>query len=186
MSDEPRIAPLPPEERDERTAELMAAMRSGEHGGDMNLTATLARHPRLLKRWAGFAGLLLFGGALPGRDRELLILRTAANTGADYEWGHHVVLGHAVGLDDEQIERVAAGPDAEGWSDHERLLLRAADELHHDAVISDEVWDGLAATFDDAQMIEVPMLVGQYHLVGFTLNSLRIRREAGFEGIPRG
>lgn len=185
MSREQRIPPLPPEERDERTAELLAVMRSDDHGGDMNLTATLARHPRLLKRWTGFAGLLLFGGALPDQDRELLILRTAANTGADYEWGHHVAIGLAVGLDEDQIARVVEGPGADGWTEHQRLLLRAADELHRTSDLSDEVWDGLAASYDDAQMIEVPMLVGQYHLVGFTLNALRIQREPGFEGIPR-
>lgn len=150
----------------------------------MNLFATLARHPRLLKRWSAFGGVLLFGGALTDRDRELLILRTAANTGADYEWGHHQVLAELAGLTPEEVERVLAGPDADGWSTHEAALLRAADELHDAAVISDPTWAELAATFDEQQLIEVPMVVGQYHLVAFTLRSLGVEREPGFDGIP--
>ncbi len=185
MSDVPRIAPLPASERDERTAALVASLRVHPDGEDMNLFATLARHPKLLKRWSAFGGMLLFGGALPAIDRELLILRTAVNTGADYEWGHHVAIGQAVGLDEEAIARVVEGPDAPGWTDHEVLLLRAADELHTESCLSAETWALLAAHYDEPQLIEIPMLVGQYHLVGFTLNSLGIQREPGFNGIPR-
>lgn len=179
------MLPLPPSERDERTAELVASLRVHQDGEDMNLFATLARHPKLLKRWSDFGGMLLFGGTLPGADRELLILRTAVNTGAEYEWGHHQALGRAVGLDDATINRVVDGPDADGWTDGQALLLRAADELHDQSRISDETWTLLAERYDDTQLIEVPMVVGQYHLVGFTLNSLGIQREHGFEGFPR-
>ncbi len=150
----------------------------------MNLFATLARHPRLLKRWSAFGGSLLFGGRLTDRDRELLILRTAANTGADYEWGHHQVLAELAGLTAEEVKRVLAGPVAEGWSDHDAALLRAADELHASAVIGDGTWAALAGVLDEQQLIEVPMVVGQYHLVAFTLRSLGIEREPDFEGIP--
>ncbi len=150
----------------------------------MNLFATLARHPRLLKRWSAFGGLLLFGGVLSDRDRELLIMRTAANTGADYEWGHHEVLAEAAGLTSEEVRRIVDGPDAEGWSDHDAALLRAADELHHAGVISDATWAALASSLDEQQLIEVPMVVGQYHMVAFTLRSLGVEREPGFEGVP--
>jgi len=180
----PRISPLPPSERDERTAELVASLRPTGGDDDMNLFATLARHPRLLKRWSAFGGVLLFGGTLSDRDRELLILRTAANTGADYEWGHHQVLAELAGLSPEEVARVLSGPDAEGWSSHDVALLRAADELHRSAVISDDTWAALTSTFDEQQLIEVPMVVGQYHLVAFTLRSLGVEREDGFEGIP--
>lgn len=64
-------------------------------------------------------------------------------------------------------------------------LVRAADELHADQVISDETWAELAERYDDRQLIEVPMVVGQYHLVAFTLRSLRIQPEPGVVGVPR-
>ena len=72
-----RIPPTSPGERDERTEELLASMFRCPDGTEMNIFSTLAHHPKLLKRWAAFGGTLLFGGRLPARDRELLILRTA-------------------------------------------------------------------------------------------------------------
>ena len=151
----------------------------------MNLFATLAHHPRLLKRWSAFGGLLLFGGTLPARDRELLILRTAAVAGADYEWGHHQILGEAAGLSETEIARVVAGPGHPDWSSEDALLLGVVDELHGEGIISDATWARLAERYDTQQLIEVPMLVGQYHLVAFTLRSLGIEAEAGVAGIPR-
>lgn len=182
---QPRITPLPREQHDERVAELVASLRVHPDAPDMNLFDTLARHPRLLKRWSAFGGMLLFGGALPGRDRELLILRTAALTGADYEWAHHQELAGMVGLTSDEIARIVAGPDDVGWTAADSTLLRAADELHQDSCISDATWAGLAAVYDEPQLIEIPMIVGQYHLVAFTLRSLGIQREAGYpDGIP--
>lgn len=184
MTDQPRIAPLPADDQDPRTAELLASLRPDPDAEDMALFATLARHPRLLKRWSAFGGLLLAGGTLPARDREVLILRTAANTGADYEWGHHLPLGRSAGLDDQEMTDLASFT-ATDRTPHDDLLVRAADELHHDSAVGDETWAALAAVYDEQQLIEVCMVVGQYHLVGFTLNSLRIQREDGVEGLPR-
>lgn len=183
-TDTPRIAPLPPDEREERTEALLATLRFDPDAADMNLFATLARHPKLLKRWSAFGGMLLAGGSLPARDREVLILRTAANCGADYEWGHHLPIGRAAGLTAEEMAGLATST-VDTAHPGDSLLVRAADELHENAVLSDVTWAALAAAYDEQQLIEICMVVGQYHLVGFTLNSLRIQREAGVEGLPR-
>jgi alkylhydroperoxidase family enzyme len=95
-----------------------------------------------------------------------------------------VRLAKVAGLTDEEILRVVDGADAPAWTEHESTLLRAADELHADACISDATWAALASAYTVEQMIEVPMLVGQYHLVSFTLNSLGIQREPGVPGLP--
>lgn len=182
--DHARIPPLAANDRDERTAELLASLRFSPDADDMNLFATLARHPRLLKRWSAFGGSLLFGGTLPDRDRELLILRTAWNTGADYEWGHHRALAGAAGLTATEVDRVVDGPEADGWAPADAAVLRAADELHGSGVIGDDTWSALAGRYDEQQLIEVPMVVGQYHLVAFTIRSLGIQREAAYDGFP--
>jgi 4-carboxymuconolactone decarboxylase len=180
----PRIKPLPPDQRDDRTREVMDGLRSPRGGDDeLNIFATLAHHPKLLKRWSAFGGVLLGGGDLPARDREILILRTGWNCQAEYEWGQHAAIGRGVGLTDDEIARLAEGPDA-GWDDFDAALVRAADELHDDAVISDATWKALAARYNEKQLIEVCMVVGQYHLVSFTLNSLGVEREPGVEGLP--
>jgi alkylhydroperoxidase family enzyme len=188
MADHPlRVPPLPPEERDERTAELLDSLRvPGGDGRDMNIFATLARHPRLLKRWSAFGGVLLYRGELPARERELLILRTAYNCRAAYEWGQHVRIGLDAGLTADEVAAIGTPEAAEdpGWSAGDATLLRAADELHADAHIGDDTWTALAATWTEAQLIELCMVVGQYHLVAFTLNSLGVQREEGVEGLP--
>ena len=178
----PRIHPLPPAERDERTQELISSMSIGE--GELNIFTTLARHPRLLKQWSRFGGTLLVRGEIPPRERELLILRTAWNTRADYEWGQHVRIGKDTGLTDDEISRIPDGPKADGWDAFDAVLVQAADELHTDARISDGTWKALADRYDERQLIELTMLVGQYHLVAFALNSLGVQREPGVEGLP--
>src|SRR4029079_16776473 len=110
----------------------------------------------------------------PRRPPESPSRRAGYLCRAPYEWGQHVTIALASGLTDEEIARVAEGPDADGWSDDDALLLRAADELHADSRISDATWAPLSARWDTQQLIEVCMVVGQYHLVAMTLNSLGV------------
>lgn len=178
----PRLSPLAPgDPADDDIAALLAGI-GGLAGGAAHIFGTLARHPGLLRKWLPFGGKLL-AGRLPARDRELLILRTGWNCRSEYEWGQHVVIGRDAGLTDDEIVRVTRGPDAE-WSEGDRVLLEAADELHSSARLSDRIWDALAARYDEAQLIEVPMVVGHYHMVAFTLNALGVEREAGVPGFP--
>jgi len=148
--------------------------------GDNNIFSTLARHKDLFRAWLRFGGFLLQDGTLPARERELLILRTGYNCGSSYEWGQHVRISEAIGMDRAEILRVADGPDAEGWSAADAALLRAADELHEQAKISDRTWARLAEAHDERGLIEIAMLVGHYHLVAFALNSLEGRRPGLF------
>lgn len=178
----PRIPPLAPADRDERTEELLAPMRRPD-GTDLNIFATLAHHPRLLKRWSAFGGTLLYRGRLTDRERELLIMRTAWHCHAHYEWGQHVAFALAAGLSEADIARIA-DVDDESWAPDDLALLRAADELHRDSRISDGTWTELAGRYDNEQLIEICMVVGQYHLVAFTLNSLGVEPEPGLPEMP--
>lgn len=176
----PRIPPLPEPEWDAKARELLALV--GVPGAvASNIFTTLVRHPRLYRRFLDYGGMLL-AGALPGRDRELMILRTARRCGTEYEWGQHVRIAGDGGVSAEDIARVQTGPDAPGWDPFEACLLRAVDELHDDQCISDPTWTALADRYDDQQLIEVPMLVGSYHMVAFLLNSLGVEREPGVVG----
>jgi AhpD family alkylhydroperoxidase len=144
-------------------------------GGDPpHLFSTLARHRRLFRRWLRFAGALMPGGRLPRQDTELLILRVAHNTGCDYEWGHHERLARDAGLTEQEIERVRGGACAPGWSERSAALLSAADELHVDRRIGDELWERLRGMLDEPELIELCMLVGHYEMLAMTLNSLAV------------
>ena len=181
IPDHPRIPPLGPADRDEAAQSLLDDM--GALGADLNIFTTLVRHPKLFRRWSPFGGTLLLAGTLPARDRELLILRTVWNNGCEYEWGQHLRIAREAGLGDE-IDRVVDGPAAPGLAPFDAALLQAADELHRGSVISDGTWARLRERYDDRQLIEVPMLVGHYTLLAFTLNSLGVQREQGVPGLP--
>jgi len=179
----PRIPPLSEDEPEGDIAEILNALPPGADGpiGRYNIFRTLARHPDLFRTWLPFGGYLLVGGTIPATERELMILRTAVRCRSSYEWGQHVRISERMGIDRETIDRAAEGPDASGWTDHESALLRAVDELHDDARISDATWNALAESYDQTQMIELTILIGQYHMVAFALNSLGVELDEGLE-----
>jgi 4-carboxymuconolactone decarboxylase len=180
--DTPRIPALPPDEWDPETRDALAQSLAGPDGSPLNIFATLANHPKLLKRWMVFANHVLSKSTLSLRHRELLILRTGWLCGSEYEWGQHVLLARRCDITDEEIARVQAGPDAAGWDPFEAALLRAADDLHTDAMVSGATWAALAERYDTEQLLDTVFTVGQYHTVAFALNSCGVQLDAGVPG----
>ncbi len=181
----PRVAPLDPSDFSAETTELMARFggeKSPGGGRILNIFRTLAHHPALLKRWTVFGNHVLFKSTLPARDREILILRIGWLCRAEYEWGQHVVIGKREGLVDEDIEHIRVGPTADGLDPFEAELLRAADELHGDAMISDPTWQALSQRYSTEQMLDLVFTVGQYNLVSMALNTLGVQLDDGIPG----
>ena len=156
--------------------ERLRSLNDGQDDGKVHPDfATLGRHPDLLAAFLDFGARFLTETALPPRLREIAILRTGWLCGAPFEWGEHVIIGKEAGLMSEDIERITLGSSATGWNEIESAVLAAVEELHADAMISDETWAVLARHLDERQLIELPVLVGQYHKVAFIQNSLRFR-----------
>lgn len=176
----PRLHPIPP---DEWTDEVKKILQPNvDKGTVFNIFKTLAHHPDLFRRWLVFGNHVLFKSTLPPRERELIILRIGWLCEAEYEWAQHVVIGKEAGLTAEEIERIKAGPNARGWSQPDKLLLQATDELRRDACISDPTWRGLSSHFDTKQLMDVVFAVGQYNLVSMALNTLGVQLDDGLEG----
>lgn len=176
--DHPRLPVRTPAD-DPRLAELFAKGLEGPDGSPLNIFGTLGNHPGMLKRWLVFAAHVLSKNTLSARDRELLILRTGWNCRSRYEFGQHVLIARECGISDAEIDRVAAGPEAEGWSEDDRLLLVAADELHDHSALSDPTWAALTARYDTEQVLDLIATVGNYHLVAMFLNSVRVELDPG-------
>jgi AhpD family alkylhydroperoxidase len=143
-------------------------------GPPPRLFTPLGRHRGLFRRWLWFAGALMPGGKLPREETELIILRVAHNTGSDYEWSQHERIGRRAGLSEEEIARVREGPTATGWSRRQALLLNAADEMHGQGRIGEQVWAQLSQLLDEVLLIELCMLIGHYEMLAMTLNTLEI------------
>lgn len=170
-----RIAPLDPPYAPDVQAAFDVVMRGAP---PLRLFRTVAHNPRALQRL--MAGGLLDRGSISMRHRELMILRTTALCGAEYEWGVHVTAFAAkAGLTEAEWQATASGTDPGSWSAQDRLVLRLAQTLYDTHTVDDELWAALAAAFEPAQCIELIMLAGQYHGIAFLLNALRIEHEPG-------
>jgi alkylhydroperoxidase family enzyme len=154
------------------------------NGQVLGVWSTCAQATALCSAWLGFTDYLLQDSSLPTRDRELLILRIGYLNSGSYEWAAHRGLARSVGISDEEMLRITEGPDASGWSDWDSTLLRAADELHANALVSDSTWNTMAERYDQRQLMEAVFTVGQYNLVAMYLNSLGVQFDEGFQGFP--
>lgn len=177
MTDEPRLAPTTADERDDETAALVDSL------GGLNIFATLAHHPKLLKRWLVFGNHVLSKSTLPPRERELVILRTGWRCGSEYEFGQHTIIGRREGLTDDEIRRLATD-GTDGWSPTDAALVRAVDELVADHVVSDTTWAELTGTWSTQQVMDVVFAVGQYALVSMALRTFDVPRDEGVPGFP--
>lgn len=140
-----------------------------------NLFLTLGRHRGLFRGWLHFSGRLLYGGRLPRRETELVILRVGHLRRCTYELEHHRHLAKRAGLTAADIDRTTEGPDAPGWTPRERAILAAVDNLHHEGDISDARWDDLKRHLDDRSVVELVLLAGQYEMLATAITALRIQ-----------
>ena len=183
---------MPAGEWDERLIRLLERSPGGTVE-PMHIFTTLGRADHeLFRRWLGFGGALL-SGRLPGRLRELVILRTACRFGGRYEWAQHIELGIAQGVTQAELAALgdaAGGPASVEWSPLERAALDAVDETADDGAVSDATWAALATLLDEGELIELLMLIAHYLMLTTVLRSLRIelepRAEALAQSVPGG
>jgi 4-carboxymuconolactone decarboxylase len=131
----------------------------------------LAHYPALSTAYHHLIGHVLFATTLTVRQRELIILRVAHQRDATYEWAQHAFLAGEAGLTPEELARVRAGSEAEGWASLERALLAAVDELIADARIGDATYGVLAAELDTQQLMDVVFTVGAYETLAMAMRT---------------
>lgn len=144
----------------------------------LTLFTTLARDERLFARFSG--GNLLGPGHLTLRQREIVIDRITALSGSEYEWGVHIAFfGKTAELTEAQIRSlVKTGANDPVWTEEERALLRACDQLHTSCDLDDECWQALRAHFSEEAILEILMLAGFYRMVSYLTNALRLPLES--------
>jgi alkylhydroperoxidase family enzyme len=174
-------------ERSDWTPAQSAYLAPHEQAGRLfNVFKTAAHHPEASGKFDAFA----FGhvnsdaNTLSPRHRELLILRIGWLCQAEYEWAAHSAVARSIGFTEEELVRITRGPDAPGWNPLEASLLRATDELHRDAFITETTWQALSTQYDTQQLMDVVFTVGTYNLVSMLLNSWGVQLDEGFTGFP--
>ncbi|KIZ15225.1 carboxymuconolactone decarboxylase family protein [Streptomyces natalensis] len=176
-----RIPPLEPPYRPEAAAVLRRMMPRDE--APLALFRLFARHQHLAEALHGWGSYQLgrrLGLGL--RDREIVIDRTCALCGCEYEWGVHIArFAERAGLTADQVDSLTYGTSADGcWTaERDRLLLDATDALHTHHDIDDGLWDRLGAEFTAEQLLDLLMLCGWYHAISFTARATRLAPEPG-------
>ena len=173
----PRIEPLDLDALDDAQIDALAPLIGA--GRVLNIFRTLAHAPQALERFLQWGTYVLSKrNSLSARDRELAVLRTGFNCKAGYEWTQHVVIGREAGLTEIEIERIKQGPDAEGWEERDRTILRVADDLTTDFFVSTTNWTALEF-LTDRQKMDLIFTVGQYTQVSMFLNSFGVQLDPG-------
>src|SRR4051812_28080848 len=180
----PRIAPLKPPYEPEIARTLERLMPPGVE--PLKLFRTVAVNHAVLERFRSTGAYLLNFGSVDPADREVVIHRTCALCGCEYEWGvHATVFGRPLGFTDEQLSAsVHSDASDPAWSDRQRLLVRLADELHSEGDLTDGLWEQLAAGWSDEQLIALVALGGFSPLVSSLANSARVDLEEAGERFP--
>jgi alkylhydroperoxidase family enzyme len=181
-----RIAPLEPPYAPELAERLQRITPPGAPE-PLKLFRVLARHPELTDRMRVWGGLFLGKqSTLPLRDREVVIDRTCARCGAEYEWGVHVAaFAEAAGLTPTQVESLAEVPaDLSPLPPRDALLVRLVDALHDEHDVGDALWRELAQQWDERQLIELVMLCGWYHAISFVCVAARVPLESWARPLP--
>lgn len=183
----PRIAPLQPPYESGLAAMLHKWMPPDSAIEPLALFRTLAVHDELMSRMRPLGAGILGHGRVDPRARELIIHRTCARAGAEYEWGvHAVAFGKPLGLTDEQINATVHGtPDDPAWLDQDALLIRLADELHETCTVSEATWTALAARFRDDELLELIITAGWYRLLSYVINAAAVELEPWAARFPR-
>ena len=175
----PRIAPLEPPYEAEIDTMLKKWMPPGAPSEPLRLFRTLAVHDELTSRMRPLGAGILGHGRVEPREREIIIHRTCARTGAEYEWGVHVLaFGKPLGLSDEQIAATVHGSAEDPvWSEQDAQLIRLADELHETCSVSDALWADLTERFTSDQLLELVITAGWYRLLSYVINGAGVEHE---------
>ena len=159
-------------------AQLEAMMPAGSP--PIGLFRTMVRNRAMTTAMHGFGAYELSRElSVRLREREVVILRTCAGCGAEYEWGVHVeVFAQRAAFSTNQVTELTLGLMAEsGWTNRERLLILMVDELLASRDVSDDLWVQMTELFSDEELLDVVMLCGWYQAISQLCKAVRVDLE---------
>ena len=176
-----RIAPVEAPYDPDVGAQLGAMMPAGAE--PIALFRTFVRNLPMTEAMHGWGRYELGRDlSVPMRAREIVIDRTCARCGCEYEWGVHVDrFATRVGLDDTQVRSLTHGTASDPcWTEEgERVLIELVDQLHDLSDVDDALWQRLAACYEPPQLLDLLLLCGWYHAISFVARVARVAPEPG-------
>lgn len=175
-------ARLPPLQPDEVTDEARAFLSRWTGGifknADMNpVLLTFAHHPHLANVFSQLNIHLLSTSTLPVRQRQIAIMRTAWICEATYMWSSHLRTSITCSLEPDIFQAIQAGASDPYFTEFERTIMRATDDLVNDKRISDDNWQQLRTTWNNHQLLDFLFTVGCYVNLAGVMRSIGVERE---------
>ncbi len=138
------------------------------------LMSLLSRAKPISAPWSRFAKALMSEGRLDPCQRELVVLRVAFRRRCPYVMTGHLQIAAHCGLSAERIALATGRAPLEKAGSVDMALIRATDELLDQGSISAAWKDRLEGFLDEASIIELVMLSGQYALVGMLCETFQL------------
>ena len=125
-------------------------------------------------------------GALDFHTREVVIERTAARTGCEYEWGIHTqMLAAKAGISPEQVRSTFDGHADDGnWDAKDAAVIATVDALLTNKKLTDAEFARVSAHFDTASLLEMVQLINFYHGVALFTGAIALASEPGMAKFP--
>ena len=155
-------------------AEIIAGIRA-RRGGDLSPVARmLLNSPPLAEGWMKLFTVIRQQTTFGARHRELVIARIAVRNGARYEYHAHLPHALAEGLTRAQLDALRDWRKSDLFDAGQRAVLSYTDAITDDIIVSDEIYAGVRALFDDRQMVELTATIASYSFVSRFLVALQI------------
>lgn len=159
------------------SAPLVERIKHERGGKLLNLYKMLLHSPPVAEGWLAFLTAVRQRTTVPGRYRELVILRVAVLNGADYEFSVHVPFALREGIGQAAIDSLRSGGNVEHFDEAERAVIAYTDSMTRDVHVPDEVFAELRAHFTEAHVVELTATVAAYNCVSRFLEALRVDPE---------
>src|SRR3954468_22091602 len=165
------------ETADPAVAALAAQIRAERDGKVPNIYRMLLNSPPIAQGWLNLLTAVRHKSTLPGRYRELVIIRIAVINGADYERDIHVPIAKKEGMTDAQIAAIGDWQNSKEYDDAARAVLAYTDAMTRDVHVGDDVFAAVKKHFDARAITDLTATVCAYNLVSRFLEALKIDHE---------
>jgi 4-carboxymuconolactone decarboxylase len=172
---------MPPVRQDQLTDDMHAFLEKWTGGifrqADSNpVLLTFAHHPKLADLFSQFNIHLLSTNTLPVKQRQIAIMRAAWICKAIYMWSSHLNTSVRCGLQPDMFRPIQVGADDPYFTEFERVVIRATEELVTDRKLSDVSWQALMKEWNNQQMLDFLFTVGAYVTVAGVMRSTGVQR----------
>jgi 4-carboxymuconolactone decarboxylase len=175
----PRLPPVPSDSLNDEQRAFLGKWTGGffANADKHPVLLTFAHNPPTADVFSAFNIHLLTNNSLPVKQRQIAIMRLAWVTKSVFMWSSHLNTSRVVGLDDAMYEPLKVGAEDPYFTDFERTVIRATEDLIADHTVSEKNWRVLMTEWSEGQMLDFLFTVGCYMTSAYVMRSAGVQRQ---------